>query len=68
MGKCHERQLRSSHLRSHRPLTLQLHLVPVERLLPAVFQIRAVVVLREAVLHERGGVHQSQAHYIQDRW
>lgn len=60
MGKRHERQLRSSHLRSHGPLTLQLNLVPVEGLLSAVLQIRAVMVLRESVLHERGNVYQSK--------
>jgi hypothetical protein len=68
MGKGHERQLRSSHLRSHGPLTLQLNLVPVERLLSAVLQIRAVVVLRESVLHEKGQCASVQAHTIHDWW
>lgn len=50
MGKGDERQLRSGHLGSHSPLTLQLVLIAVKGLLPAVLQIRAVVVLRETVL------------------
>jgi len=57
MGKGPQRQLRSSHLGSHRPLTLQLGLVSVEGLLSAVLQIRAVMVLRESMLNE---VHQSK--------
>lgn len=35
-----------SHLRSHSPFTLQLVLVPVKGLLPAVLQIGAAMVLR----------------------
>jgi len=49
MGRGHKNRLRSSHLGSHRPLTLQFSLVPVESLLSAILQIRAVVVLRETV-------------------
>lgn len=40
------------HLACHRPLALQLCLVPFERLLSAVCQVRAVVLLRHAVLEE----------------
>lgn len=55
VGVCHAGQLRSSHLRRHGSLALQLVLVALERLLPAVFQVRACVVFWQAMLgaHER---------------
>ena len=61
-GKGPQRQLRSSHLGSHRPLTLQLGLVSVKGLLSAVLQIRAVVVLRESMLNEKGRCTSVQAY------
>jgi len=70
MGMGHESRLRSSHLGSHRPLTLQFSLVPVESLLSAILQIRAVVVLWETVLHGRvkENAHQSDMDYTMHDW
>lgn len=40
------------HLGRDRPFTLKLKLVPLKRLLPAAFQVGAVVVFRHTVLNE----------------
>ena len=42
--------LRSGNLGRHRPLALQFVFIPIKRLLPAIFKVGAVVVLRQTVL------------------
>lgn len=41
--------LRSGNLGRHRPLALQFVLIPIKRLLPAIFKVGAVMVLRQTV-------------------
>ena len=44
------RGLRSGNLGRHSPLALQFVFIPIKRLLPAIFKVGAVVVLRQTVL------------------
>lgn len=49
-GRGNDEALCHCHLRGNRPLTLELRLVPLERLLSAALQVLTVVVLRHSVL------------------
>jgi hypothetical protein len=41
--------LRGGNLGRHRPLTLQFALIPIKRLLPAIFKVGTVMMLRQTV-------------------
>ena len=49
-------RLRHAHLRGHRTFALELRLIAVKRLLPAILQVVAGVMLWEAMLTYRSSV------------